>query len=350
MIYGIEFTILDLIWCVVAVAGVAFYGLTTNYKWISPKTLALWLVIKLLIGLGFTLFSVLSDIEFDGAGYFLGGQTYAGMIKDLISGNSFEYLTTYPFWWIDGRSTDRLCSLAGLFVVLTGGSFLGATSIACVFGAIGQLFMFRFFRERFPEVREVYFLPVLFHPSLMMWSGMLIKDTFGIFALGWAVYSIHCLLGRKQLVAFIPFALSVYIIYLFRSFIFLPLAAFSLFIVWDQVIIPYTNRRHQGGVLKILYFISATAACGAVIFVLVDKVGSNLLDDRRDGAETFSQIEAGSSFENVELSISPLGLLRMGLGTINSLLRPFPWDVRKPMQAAAAVENLVILYFVGLGL
>ena len=349
MLYNINFTILDFVWAAVALIGVVVFGLLTRFQWIRSNVLAGFLFFKLAFGYSFTVWAILSGIEWDSAGYYQQGLVFSSMLFDLLRLESMDYLTTTPFWWFDGSSTDRFSSLVGLFLVASGDSYLAATGIVCFLGAIGQLLIYRFFRERFPQVRAVYFLPVLFHPSLMMWSGMLLKDSMGIFALGGAVYSLHRFLAKRELFAFAPLAFSVGVILLFRSFIFLPLVAFTLFLVWDQVILPYTRRRSDGNILKLLLFMMAFLVCAVVLWALVSKLGGSLIEERREGADVFSQIEAGSSFENVDLSFSVGGILGLGLGTLNSLFRPFPWDVFKPIQAMAALENLMVMGFVWVG-
>lgn len=349
MLYAIQFTILDWAWLIIALLAIVVFGVVVRFSWISSEKLLTFLVVKLGFGIAYTISATLSDVEADFCGYFRGGFDYAEMFRDLVKGESIDYLRTTPFWWIDGLSTDRFCSLTGFFLVLTGGSFLGATAIACFLGSIGQLLIYRFFRERFQQVRAIYFLPMLFHPSLMLWSGMLLKDTMGIFALGWAVYSLYRMLGRRELSALTPLAVSVYVIFLYRSFIFLPLVAFALFLVWDQVVLPYTIRRRGGGMLKVLFFMMTSLICVLLLWSLVNRFGEGLIEDRKEGAEVFSQIEAGSSFENVDLSSSPGGILALGRGAINSLFRPFPWDVAKPIHAAAALENIIVMGFVWVG-
>ncbi len=349
MLYNISFTILDFIWAAGSLLAVVIFGFMTDFQWIRGNVLAGFLFCKLMLGYSFTVWTILIDVESDSAGYYRDGLGFSSMLLDLLKLESIDYLTTTPFWWHDGSSTDRFSSLAGLFLTFTGNSYLAATSMVCLLGAIGQLLIYRFFRERFSEVRAVYFLPLLFHPSLMMWSGMLLKDSMGIFALGGAVYSLHRLLGKREFFALGLLAASVYVILLFRSFILLPLVAFALFLVWDQVLLPYTSRRSDGGILKVLFFLATSLACAVVLWTLVNKFGNDLIEDRREGADVFSQIEAGSSFENVDLSFSAGGILALGFGAINSLFRPFPWDVFKPIQAMAALENLMVIGFVWVG-
>lgn len=349
MLYSINFTILDFVWAAVALIAVVMFGLLTHFRWIRGNVLAGFLFCKLMLGYSFTIWAIFSDVESDSAGYYRGGLAFSSMLSDLLKGESIDYLITTPFWWVEGLSTDRFSSLTGLFLMLTGDSYIAATTMVCLLGAIGQLLIYRLFRERFSQVRSVYFLPVLFHPSLMLWSGMLLKDSMGIFALGGAVFSLHRLMGKRELSAVGPLAASVYVIVLFRSFIFIPLVAFTLFLVWDQVILPYARRRSEGGILKVLFFMAASLVCTVALWTLVNQFGTSLIEDRREGAAIFSQIEAGSSFENVELSFSPSGILALCIGAANSLFRPFPWDVFKPIQAAAAVENLVVLIFLWTG-
>jgi hypothetical protein len=184
----------------------------------------------------------------------------------------------------------------------------------------------------------------------MLWSGMLLKDSIGIFALGWAVFSMHRLLVGRQVSSFFLLFIGVYIVFIFRSFIFVPLMGFVLFLVWDLIVWPRTRGKMLGDLWRFLYAMIAGVGSLLACWFVVNKYGSDLVEDRKVSLQIYSQIEAGSTFENVDLSFSLNGVLGLGMGVVNSLLRPFPWDVAKPLQAAASLENIVVIIFLLFGL
>jgi hypothetical protein len=238
-----------------------------------------------------------------------------------------------------------------MILALTGNSFVAA--LLCVFaaGALGQLLCFKYICERHPEIPRKYFLLVLFHPSLAMWSGMLLKDSLGICALGLIIYNTDKLLERFSLGRFCGVICGLYTAYGYRSFILLLAAILFLFAFYDRKLAPNASRDTDSlGYGRLLYIYLSGMAAIAFIFVYASKSGAEMIEVQRETNMVYIQMEAGSSFKNAELGYSMEGVAALGIGVVNSTLRPFIWEVRKIVQFAAALENVCVLIFVCHGL
>jgi len=337
----------DVLWVAIFGIGLCIFCLSARFKWITAPQLLLFLILKMLLGVGLATWDVWSRADSDTFVYYFRGQEFSTMLQDWIGGRSFEYLHTTPFWGLDGISTDRLASFTGLLLTLTGNSYLAATLTLGMLGATGQLLIYRYLRERFPMIGPGYFMPVLFHPSLMVWSALLLKDPVGILAIGLVVYYGDRMLLAPTTSRIAPLAVGLYLAYSFRSFILVLMFIFFVFSFYDRRIVKDTDQRvKERGWIRLLYVYVSVSLSVIIFIVYMINYGRDMVDMQRDSDLMYSQIDAGSTFQNASLGFSVKGLGALPIGTMNAILRPFPWEPRKANQAVAAVENLIMLIFV----
>lgn len=341
----IEFGILDLAFGMLIFVSLLAFGSTVHFSWISRRALLIFLIIKFCISVGTNVWAILSEQEYDAAAYYTFGMRHAEMLNELLRGVSTDYLNNTPFFWIEGISTDRLNSLSGLLLTLTGGSFLGATLLMCQVGAAGQLLIFRYLRQRFPEANHIYFYLVLFHPSLMLWTSSLLKDTLGILALGLVIYHVNEYLTRASVWRLAWIGFGCYLAFLFRTYIFVIIVGFGLFAYWDRKL-EHGPAGGGGPLFKLFYVCTSIFGIIGVLVYTLQNFGKELVEAQRQSDLLYSSIEAGTTFRNVELSFSLGGLLALPIGVVNAVLRPFPWEVTKLNQLAAAFENVVMVVLV----
>jgi hypothetical protein len=344
--YGTILSVLDVPWVIVFVIIAIAVGQKSHRTWISRSTLTAFLLFKIVLCVTFSTWAVTSDQDFDAAGYYVNGQQYADKFEELVKGESREYLRDTPFFGRDSISTDRMNSLTGLLMALSGRSFMACSLALCSLGAIGQLLIYKYLASRFPHANRIYLWPLLFVPSLSLWSGMLLKDTLGMFSLGLLIYYLDLFLHRKTPSSLLLLLLGVYVALEFRSFILVMISAFSLFMFWDRLIAPRMKRGAEGGFWGVIYVAVAVITSVAVLAYYADNYGEQLIEQQNATDASYSGIEGGSTFANAHLSMSAGGLFALPIGIANTLLRPYIWEVSKANQLVAALENLVILYYV----
>lgn len=347
MLYGKILQSCDIIWVYAFLLGAICFCARTRFSWIKPRQLLAFFLLRFTLGIGMSLWAIISDQEFDSAGYYVVGQEFAQRFRDLITGKSIEYLQVTPFFGFEGLSTDRFASFTGLLLACTGNSFLAATLIVSCIGAVGQLLFYKFIRLRFPMIPNRYLFLLLFHPSLMLWSGLLMKDAIGIFAIGMLAYNVDRMFSTKRIRHMIGVAIGIDVAYNYRSFILVLFMIFILFSYYNYKFEAFTSQwRKAQKLLSVLYIYLSVVAVALVTVYYLKNYGRDLVDLQKEGNVISTAIIGGSTFENAELSFSFSGIRALPVGVINALLRPFPWEAKKVNQAAAAVENLGVLIFV----
>lgn len=323
--------------------GAAFVS-AVRFNWIPRDVLIKFLIFKFVLCIAFNLYTLYTEQTYDATGYFREGGDFSQMIGEMMRGTNTEYLTTTPFFGTDGTNTERFTSFTGLLLVLTGGTFLGCNLVMCCLGATGQILVFRYLRRRFPDADYRYFYLVLFHPSLALWSSSLCKDTIGIFSLGVAIYNIDVCLSRFNLRSLFTIVLALYFAFLFRAYVVLMIVIFLIFAYWDRKLEQSNRGGAMAGLVRPLYIPVALAISIFGLIYFVRSKGEDMAELQQYNDDGYAQMEGDSTFRNATLSVSVGGLAALPLGAMNAIFRPFLWEVRKPNQLLAALENLAVVW------
>jgi hypothetical protein len=334
---------IDFFWVIGFIVAVFAFCLTARFSWIKPNVLLTFLLFKFTLCVGMSTWSLTKDLDFDSGGYYQRGQTQSILFKELVKGESMDYLEGTPFFGYEGHSTSRFDSLTGMLLALSGDSFMAAALTLCCLGATGQLLIFKYLRLRFPTISAGYFLLILFHPSSALWSGMLLKDSLGMLALGLLAYNADLLLISFRLRNFIGLALGLGLAVNFRSYIVVMFLVFLLFVFWDRKVGPVAARTARSGLAAVFYIYTAVMISVAFLFYYVRNYGADMVELQNSSNQVYGDIGGGSTFTNVAVSLSFEGVLAMPMGIINALLRPFIWEVNKFNQLLAAIENLIVV-------
>lgn len=337
---------LDLVWCCVIPLATMIGAILLNLRWISRWALLLFVIFKMAMCIGSCLWILASDAPSDTVGYYLDGLISASKLRALFVGEASDYLSDSVFFWTEGIATGRLNSFSGLLLVMTGESFMAVNLLMCLVGIAGQLLLFRYLVERFPEANRSYFYLILFHPSLALWSCSLLKDTIGIFALGGAFLNINRCLRRFSIGSLCWVLVCVYLAYLYRPYILLIIFVLGLFMFWDVRIDLGSYRKGPNSLTKWVYINFALLLSVAGIAYFFRYQAEELAYMQRESDVAYARIDAGSTFTNVSLSYSLSSVVLLPVGIVNTLLRPFPWEITKANHLAATVENIVMLFFV----
>lgn len=342
--YGHILGPLDVGWCVLFALAIVCVCTIRRYRFIKPAALASFLALRLVASAGFSAWALASNQAFDPASHFLAGRDFAAMFGDLLRGHSFEFLRDTPFWGWEPDSTGHFRSLVGVFISLNGGSFMACTFVIGTFGAIGQLLIFKYLRERFPGVKEWFLYPLLFHPSLILWSALMTKDAMGIFSLGLLIYNVDKVVQHVRLRNVIGTLIGVQIAIGFRSFILVMVLVFVFAAIWDRKIVGAGVRLvRRSRFVEPSYIILCAIASVALLVVYLKYYGQDMIEAQQTSTELYADLDAGSNIRNVRLEYSFEGVLALPIGVVNALFRPFIWEARQLNQLVAAIENLVVL-------
>lgn len=154
----------------------------------------------------------------DMIGYHHHGCRYADMLRgDLVEGTS-QYLTKTPFYLPVGNNVERCWSLSGLVHFFVFDSYIASSVVFATIGFAGQLLLFRTFVSAYPDPRlRKWWAANLFMPSLTFWTGTLMKDPIGFWALGCATWGAYRLLIQGNTSGLVRLGVGVYALGLFRA-------------------------------------------------------------------------------------------------------------------------------------
>jgi hypothetical protein len=238
------------------------------------------------------------------------------------------------------------------FSFLFGQSYLCISFCCSLFAFGGCWRIFKLFYSFFPHLHKKIAVATLFLPSLLFWSSALMKDSITMGALGFFIYAFYELFfqKRKVLINIIIVSLSAFLLFYIKPYIIL--CAVPAFLVWAFLLLN-KNIKDRGFRLFATIIFTVCTIGGSIFFmqqIATSEVASqyatqNILKAVESQQSTYNMGDGGSTFKTEEFDSSPAGILKLfPLGIMNSLFRPFPWEVRSPVMALTALEALLFLW------
>jgi hypothetical protein len=246
--------------------------------------------------------------------------------------------------------------LDAIFSFITFGRY---SAISLIFAAIafsGLWKLFLFFYSQYPKMHRQFAMAILFFPTVVFWSGGVMKDTICIAALGWITHALYELLYLKKSILKNCILLFVfgYLLVIIKVYILLAYVPFFLLFIILKKIHGVRNT--------ILKFVLAPVLITATIFAFMQvlnsydkELGGYAMEDvtttittlnsamaQRNGADdAASNFKLGADFDG-----SYSGLIKMAPYAIGAtFFRPFIWEAHKLSQLMAALESLVLIFF-----
>lgn len=239
------------------------------------------------------------------------------------------------------------------FSFLFGQSYL-CVSFCCAFFAFGGCWrIFKLFYSIYPHLHKKIAIATLFLPSLLFWSSALMKDSITMGALGFFIYGVYQLffMRKKIVVNIVVVSLSAFLLFYIKPYI--VLCAVPGFLVWAYILLNKNIKDRGFRMFATLAFTGLTIA-GSIYFmqkIATSEMASqyatqNILKALESQQNTYNQVDdAGSGFKATAIDNSVGGILKLfPLGIVNSLFRPFPWEVRSPVMALTALEALLFAW------
>ncbi len=240
-----------------------------------------------------------------------------------------------------------------LFLVGFGFQSYVATTLLCAWLSFhGNWKLYQVFVMEFPKLKKELAIAFLFIPSVFFWGSGLLKDTFTLSALGWAVWSIYNLLikGRKRLLSIITLFLSSALILNVKPYILVGLV--PSVIIW---VIHRLIGRVYGGILKTaivpLLIVVGIGFGYFFMTVLGDALQEYKLDNILEKAvvnqrDLKSDYHKGNAFDIGEYDATlPSILGKFPIATFSAIFRPLILEANNVVMFLSGIENLLILIF-----
>lgn len=214
--------------------------------------------------------------------------------------------------------------------------------------------LFKLFYSLYPHLHKKLAIAILFLPSLLFWSGGLLKDSICLGAFGYFVYAFYQALFLRRKVVASSFILVFSSILLFYIKPYIILCSLPAFLVWAFFLLNKTIKNRSVRLMATFLF-SLMAIGGSFYFmqgiasseIASQYAAQNILKALDAQQGTYSHAEdMGSYFTVGELEDNSIGsiLLLFPAGVVASLFRPFLWEVSSPVMLLTALESLAFLW------
>lgn len=247
--------------------------------------------------------------------------------------------------WKGAARSVFFVKIASLVSITCAGNYWIASLWFSLLSFLGCLYLVIQLNRQFAGSGGAAAWAFLFFPSVVFWSSGIIKESLGLAAL-------TCLSGLFIQVAmkksprwweFLIAAVSGWILWNLKYYwfaLFLPVTATTLLVQWvmSKMIRPMRWRWLLWiGVFLIL--------CAAVSLIHPNFHMDRLLHVVVENNQAFSAAsESGDLIHYYQLQPGfPSIALNAPWALVSGIFRPFPWEVGNFLQAAAAIENVVLL-------
>ena len=329
-----------------------------NQKYFLPA-----LTLKLI---GAILLGVLYQFYYGGGdtfGYFRGATTIFETFfeepviafKLIFNENNYQdgvYKYASEIWMYQNATAYMVVRIAGIFAIITGGSYSGVALLFALVSFSGLWAMYMAFSKLFPEHVLGLALAILFIPSTIFWGSGILKDSITFGMLGWSTAALINLLywQRRPWLWAAILVFSLMLAFSIKEYIvlsFLPAA-----MIWGYFVMI---RKVSNKMLRFLVAPFVMVSIVVLAAYTVFKVGENsprysipnLVETARITAYDIGRWtgrNAGSRYDLGDLDGTLTGMLRLAPAAINvSLYRPYLWEVQGPLMLLASLEGLALL-------
>jgi hypothetical protein len=359
----------DLIFIPLLIVVYWLYFLFVNNKIIDPveKNIFKW-ALKAKI-LGIILFIFVTEFYFQGGdtvGYYTvikqmqHASLVPGELINIVTNNKLDHNTDlakdlydpldaknyYTMLIPDNYFICKVGLIVSLFKIK---SYFWIAGILSLYAFSGSWVIFKTFLKSFEISKWYLAFPILFLPSVIFWSSGVMKDTLAFGAMGFSFYYLYKLFLKFEIKLSVLFFLSFNLLIAFnvKSYI----AACLIFAIAIAAVLNFIAK--QKSILKKVVSISIISIFTIIAIIKVSSYFSSqselndlAFDDLTSLAkyqqESYQNIGGGS---NISPLFSGAGLpVLIVNGLINTLLRPFIWEVSNPMMILTALETLIVIW------
>jgi hypothetical protein len=268
--------------------------------------------------------------------------------------------TSYGDWggrlanaWLNGgpapeledlRKTNFVRWFTGVVYYLFGSDLLTATFVFGLLALVGTYFWYRATVDAVPIInRRLYFVLVMFAPSVLFWPALVGKEA--LMQLGLGMLALATSLALRQRFAALPIALGGgWLVWVVRPHL-LALVTVAAGAAYFVGRVRKTSGKSSFFSRPIGIIVLAFAAFFAVgqgsESLGLTSLSISGIEEELDQT-TASTGQGDSKFTHSGNSLNPLYL---PYNAVTVLLRPFPWEAEKNVQMLAALEGIALAGF-----
>lgn len=245
------------------------------------------------------------------------------------------------------ESSFMMSKLCAVFYPFAMGKYLLVNFFFCYLSIVGQLKLYIVLIKRYPHLKKVIALCILFMPTLLLYSSTIYKETLCYACIGFAFYNFHQIIHKKNTGLNVFFLiLNAFFILTVKYYIIVSFLVSIFFLLFFQFV-GFMYRHSLITRSLVFFFLLILTALTVYNIHVFDPYVLSFVDT----SNTFQQYYNNdfgetSSFEIGEIETTLSGLLKkMPIGFYTTYFRPHLWEVKKPIVLFSALESFFILAF-----
>jgi hypothetical protein len=250
---------------------------------------------------------------------------------------------------VDVRKSNFLRWFTGVVYYLFGTDMIAGFMLFGLIAFVGSYLWYRAACEAVPFLdKRLFFLIVMFVPSILFWPSSIGKEALMQFAIGSAALGTAHLFNGKLLRGVLVALPGAWLMWVVRPHL-LALVVLGAGVAYLFGQGPRARRAAELSTslikplgLVMLSFVVVFAVSQGAKSLGLPTLSLGSVQNELD-ATTVSTGQGGSAFNNGGNSLSPLHLPQ---GMVTVLLRPFPWEVNSALQSLASLEGIALAAFI----
>ena len=247
------------------------------------------------------------------------------------------------------RKSNFLRWFTGVVYYLFGSDMIAGFIVFGLIAFVGSYLWYRATVEAVPFVdRRLYFIIVMFVPSILFWPSSLGKEALMQFAIGSAALGTAHMFNGKIVRGVLVAIPGAWLMSVVRPHLLglVALAAAAAYVIGRSPRKAKASTASSSLVKPIgtviVVFVAVFAVSAGANSLGLPSLSLGSVQAELD-ATSVSTGQGSSAFDNGGNSLSPL---RLPQGMVTVLLRPFPWEVGGSLQILASLEGVALAAFI----
>lgn len=267
-----------------------------------------------------------------------GIDTDAAQLKEYFMKCSYWYKKYDHLLYNDNRTIIRFNALVMLF---SGGLFFVHNVFMSFLSLIGLTAIYKIFVDFYPHKKHELIVAVFLLPSVLLWTSGALKEGLVVCAFGLFFFSLWNLIHKHYNWYYVVwFIVSFYILTIAKYYVVACALPGVLFLIGKRFL---PELRNITILLLVILLCSACLILGALLGGPFDVINTLSLKQNDFVRFAMSLQNVGSLIDTNLLQPSVVDFLKHSpQALVNSLFRPFPWEVHNFMALIPALENIAL--------
>ncbi len=247
-----------------------------------------------------------------------------------------RFFASQDSYWNDLKA-NVFIKLLSIFDFLSFGNYYINVIFYSFLTIIGPVMVYRVMIDIFPDKKWAVLIGVFLIPSFLYWSSGIHKEGLTFTAIGMVAYHFYFGLksGQFSIKRLLSLLLGLLILLAMKNYIFMLLI--PALAAW------YLSRKVEKGIWKRF---AGVYGLSILLFFTLPMISPklDLPAAVANKQAAFMQLEGGSGLKVTKLEPNFIGFVRNAPeALVNSLMRPFPADIKHMLSMGVMMENLFVL-------